>query len=135
MQESEEEEEEEGTAKIAERNVSPTRQDSAKTVEQRGLVTQGRLSSLFEGWLHASPPTTPTRNSMISPSENRKTVSEPMLVEKKESTKLPSTGSSDTSEDEDEESFNKAFEDMLVSQIQFGLLSHVLIFCSERHRS
>lgn len=119
LQESDEEEEEEGTAKVAERKFSPTRQDSTKTVEQRGLVTQGRLSSLFEGWLHSSPPTTPTRNSAIFSPENRKTVSEPKLVEKKDPTKhiRSGSGSSDASDDEDEEMFKKAFEDMVVSWI------------------
>lgn len=113
LQESDEEgdEEGEGTAKMGEQKAQD-RPNSAKTVEQRGIVTQSRLSNIFEGWLN-SPPSSPNRNSAIFSPENRKSVSEPKLLDK--GTNGMDGNSSESSDDGDEERFEKEFEDMLVS--------------------
>ncbi|KAJ3492688.1 hypothetical protein NLJ89_g11182 [Agrocybe chaxingu] len=111
LQESEDEDEDEGTAKIGEKR--PSQSDTDKTIEQRGLVTQGRLSTMFEGWLRSTPPTSPNRNSAILSPENRKSVSEPKLVEKPSRNSFSKASASDSSEDENEDDFTASFEEMM----------------------
>lgn len=105
------EEEGEGTAKIGGKTA---RQNSAKDVEQRGLVTQGRLSSLFEDWTNHSP-ISPT-NTSYTPS-NRKSVSEPRVVDRALFSHLGRNNITDTNTmDEKSADFSEtAFEEMLVS--------------------
>ena len=109
-------EEGEGTAKVGDRSVRP---NSAKDAEQRGLVTQGRLSSLFEGWTNYSP-TSSTRTSASFTPDNRKSVSEPQLVDQAIYSHLGRNGKFDTNlMDEESADFSeKAFEEMLVSFIR-----------------
>lgn len=116
LEESEEDEEEEGegTAKAGDRINSPPRPNSAKTIEQRGLVTQGRLSSIFDGWLQSSP-TSSSRSSTAFSTDSRKSVSEPKLVERAAPTNLEGKSLLSISDDEGEEDFEADFEDMLVS--------------------
>jgi diaphanous 1 len=108
------EEEGEGTAKVGGKTA---RQNSAKDVEQRGLVTQGRLSSLFEEWTRHSP-TSPTNldNTSFTP-DNRKSVSEPRPVDRATFSHLGRNNISDISTmDEECADFSEtAFEEMLVS--------------------
>lgn len=108
--ESEEEEEEESTAKLRARNP-PASADTAKAVEQRGLVTQARLSSMFSDWLRPSSPTT-NGNSVVTTQENRKSVSEPKLAPM--SRLIERGDSSDVSEDEGNGDLDAAFEEMMV---------------------
>ena len=101
LQESEDEgdDERDGTAKL-------DAKDTAKAVEQRGLVTQGRLSSVFESWLRPT-----SISSQIQPvSENRKSVSEPKLAS--ESQVIRKKDVSDSTDEETDDSF----EEMLVSR-------------------
>jgi len=118
MQEDEDssDEEGEGTAKMGDQTTSPGRPNSAKDLEQRGLVTQGRLSSLFEGWINNSP-TSPNRNSASFIPDNRKSVSEPRLVDQAIYSHLGRNSISDTNtKDEESPDFSeRAFEEMLVS--------------------
>lgn len=79
LQESDEEDEDEGTAKLA--SDSPMRPPPAtNTADWRGSLSQNRLSSLFDGWLNSSPPASPNRNSTFGSPGDRKSVSEPKLV-------------------------------------------------------
>jgi hypothetical protein len=105
LQESDSEEDAEGesTAKLR------VGADTAKAGEQRGLVTQVRLSNMFGDWLRPSSPTT-SRNSATH--ENRKSVSEPKLVPV--SRIVEKVDSSDLSEDERDGDFDAAFEEMMV---------------------
>jgi diaphanous 1 len=107
-------EEGEGTARMGDQ--TPGRPNSAKDLEQRGLVTQGRLSSLFEGWTNHSPPS-PDRNSASFTPENRKSVSEPRLVDQAIYNPLGRHSIADTNtKDEENADFSeKSFEEMLVS--------------------
>lgn len=114
--ESAEDEEGEGTAKIGGKTILPVRQNSAKNVEQRGLVTQGRLglSSLFEEWKSHSP--TNFDGTSFTP-DNRKSVSEPRLVDRAIFSHLGRNNMSETDTmDEESADFSEtAFEEMLVS--------------------
>jgi len=105
----------EGTAKIGSPNVSPSQQNSSKTMEQRGLVTQGRLSSIFDGWLKPTSPTSSSRTSAVISSQNRKSVGEPMLVDQTITFARSSLPGSDANYDENGDGFESAFEEMLVS--------------------
>jgi len=109
------EDNDEGTAKIGSPNVSPSQQNSSKTMEQRGLVTQGRLSSIFDGWLKPTSPTSSSRTSAVISSQNRKSVSEPMLVDQTITFARSSLPESDGNDGENEDGFEIAFEEMLVS--------------------
>lgn len=97
--------ERDGTAKF-DAKVVPSLQDTAKAIEQRGLVTQGRLSSVFESWLR---PTSIASQSRPSVSENRKSVSEPKPAS--ESQVIHGKDVTDSSDNETDNSF----EEMLVS--------------------
>jgi len=108
LQESEDEVDDEGdgTAKL-DAKVTPSLQDTATAVEQRGLVTQGRLSSVFESWLR---PTSIASQSRPSASEYRKSVSEPKPASEPHVIKRK-----DVSDSTDDETDN-SFEEMLVSR-------------------
>lgn len=110
------EEEGEGTAKIGEKTV---RQNSAKDAEQRGLVTQGRLSSLFEDWTSHSPISPTNFDSTSYTPDKRKSVSEPRLVDRALFSHLGRINISDTiATDEKSADFSEtAFEEMLVSLV------------------
>ena len=113
LQESESEEEDaedESTAKLRAKNP-PAGTDTAKTIEQRGLVTQVRLSNMFGDWLRPSSPTS-SRNSVVATHENRKSVSEPKLASSSQI--IEKVDSSDQSEDERDGDFDAAFEEMMV---------------------
>lgn len=109
------EDNDEGTAKIGNPNLSPSQQNVAKTMEQRGLVTQGRLSSIFDGWLKPTSPTSSSRTSAVMSSQNRKSVSEPTLVNQTTTFSGSSPSGSDASDGENEDEFESGFEEMLVS--------------------
>lgn len=79
LQESDEDDEDEGTAKLS--TASDSRPSSTVTADWRGSLSQNRLSSLFDGWLGPASPTSPNRNITFITADNRKSVSEPMLVE------------------------------------------------------
>jgi len=115
-----------GTAKMGNLNTS----SSAKTVEQRGLVTQGRLSGIFDGWLKPTSPTPSPRTSAVILSENRKSVSEPRLVNQVITNNFVrnSLSGSDTSDGENEDGFDNAFEEMLVSP-QFQTKALLISYC------
>lgn len=53
------------------------------TSDWRGSISQNRLSSIFDGWLRPSTPTSPVNraSAVFTPDNSRKSVSEPMLVE------------------------------------------------------
>jgi len=77
-----EEEEGDGTAKqaIASAAVSDVSPPSkTKSADWRQSLSQGRLSSVFEGWLRPSTPTSPTREGKSFAPE-RMSVSEPKLL-------------------------------------------------------
>ena len=109
------EDNDEGTAKIGNPNLSLSQQNVAKTMEQRGLVTQGRLSSIFDGWLKPTSPTSSSRTSAVMSSQNRKSVSEPTLVNQTITFAGSSLSGSDANDGENEDEFESAFEEMLVS--------------------
>jgi diaphanous 1 len=121
--ESEEDVEDESTAKLRARNP-PADSDTAKAVEQRGLVTQVRLSNMFGDWLRPSSPTA-SRNSAVATHENRKSVSEPKLAPVSQIIEKPD--SSDVSEDERDGDFDAAFEEMMVIGTPACLKSFFLI--------
>lgn len=85
-------------------------ENTAKAIEQRGLVTQARLSSIFGEWLRPTSPTI-NRHSDITIHENRMSVSEPKLAPA--SRIIERSDSSDPSED-DRDDFESAFEEMMV---------------------
>ena len=75
-------EEDDGTARIREREQSPTYKPKRPDSPDRGTFSQHRLSSLFEGlegWLRPTPPDSPTRAGIKFTTE-RKNVSEPKLL-------------------------------------------------------
>ena len=81
LEESAEEDEDEGTAKLG-----PGRPNTHPTdiADRRGSLSQNRLSSLFDGWLRSTSPTSPNqlrRSSISLSSDKRKSVSEPRLVD------------------------------------------------------
>jgi hypothetical protein len=78
LEESDGEDKDEGTAKLGagRPNAHPT-----ETADWRGSFSQNRLSSLFDGWLRPTSPASPHRNSISHPLGDRKSVSEPRLVE------------------------------------------------------
>ncbi|KAG6910997.1 hypothetical protein DXG01_006051 [Tephrocybe rancida] len=112
LQESEEEDEDEGTAKM---NASQDSVTHIATPERKGSISQNRLSNLFDGWLRPASPTSPTRNSTFSLADNRKSVSEPRLLEDN-----PGIGNSISStvsealksDDVDGAAFDKLLDDM-----------------------
>ena len=122
-------EEGEGTAKLGDQMTSPRRQNSTKDDEQHGLVTQGRLSNLFEGWISQSP-TSPSRNSANFTPDNRKSVSEPRLVDQAIYSHLGRNSISDTNtKDEEAADFSdKAFDEMLVSLMNSQDMIRLTIF-------
>lgn len=112
LQESDEESEEEGgTAKMKESSPSPSKSSFVAPNDWRSSISQSRLSSMFDSWMHpttsADPPSTP----------EKKVVSEPKLLESRSSDQVdhstPSHGNDADSE----------FEQMLVRSLtcQFGL--------------
>jgi len=115
QEEDADEDNDEGTAKIGNPDLSPSQQNVTKTVEQRGLVTQGRLSSIFDGWLKPTSPSSSSRTSAVTSPQNRKSVSEPTLVN--QTIKFPRNrlSGSDANDGESEDGFESAFEEMLVS--------------------
>lgn len=114
LQESDEEDEDEETTKLAGKAESHLRHPTAaQTMEQRGLVTQGRLSSMFEGWLRPTSPTT-ARHSTVFISENKKSVSEPRLVEFLTENMQDGNQTTASADEENLDDFDTAFESMLV---------------------
>jgi diaphanous 1 len=107
------EEEGDGTAKqaitsTAVSDVSPP--SKAKSADWRQSLSQGRLSSVFEGWLRPSTPTSPTRTGKSFAPE-RMSVSEPRLLERTSEDAGSHTGHADAMEAE----LNMSdFEQMLV---------------------
>jgi diaphanous 1 len=75
LEESDEEDEDDGTAKLGE---GPPNAHPTETADWKGSFSQNRLTSLFDGWLRPTSPTPPT---LPHPSDNRISVSEPRLVE------------------------------------------------------
>lgn len=114
LQESDEEDEDEGTTKLDGKAESHLRHPTAtQTMEQRGLVTQGRLSSMFEGWLRPTSPTT-ARHSTVFISDNKKSVSEPRLVESLTENMHEGNQTTASADEGDLDDFDAAFELMLV---------------------
>jgi diaphanous 1 len=86
MEASEEEEENAGgTAKqiparpASKVSVSSSAKTSSSSMEWRQSLSQARLSSVFDSWLHSSTSTSPPRVTKVSTPE-RMSVSEPMLM-------------------------------------------------------
>lgn len=78
LEESDEESEEgDGTAKLKESSPSPSKSTFSAPNDWRGSLSQSRLSTMFDSWIHPTavvdPPSTP----------EKKVVSEPKLVEHK----------------------------------------------------
>lgn len=121
LQESDEDgEDDEGTAKIGHTPSSPNPLSEPASSDRRGSISQNRLSSIFEGWLRPTSPTSPTRNSSVVSSDNRKTVSEPKLVEHHTGDTSTKRGILDSTDEEDSEDFDAAeFEEMLVCPFLF----------------
>jgi len=117
LQESEESEEDEddGTAKGASSQTQKgTTKEMTKAVEEQGLVTSRRLSSMFDGWLYSSQPSSssaPDRSSIVSVAEKRKSVSEPKLLDQALNSNKHEAGDGKDG-DSDLES---RFEEMMVS--------------------
>lgn len=102
LEESDEEDEDDGTAKADRPNTPP-----AGTADWRGSLSQNRLTSLFDGWLRPASPTLPNKlhhNAISLPPGKRKSVSEPKLVDQH-------TGSDVMSPD----SINEIAEDLSLS--------------------
>jgi hypothetical protein len=110
LEESGEEDEDEGTAKGAGfADAHPT-----DTTDRKGSFSQSRLSSLFDGWLRPTspaPPDLPQRRSITHHPDDRKSVSEPRLVEHHTGSNVTN---SDASDDVTEDVSLSDFEDMLV---------------------
>jgi diaphanous 1 len=69
-----------GTAKVVQPSSPPSRQSLGSNTEARLTPSQNRLSSLFGSW-RGTPPTSPERDSK-SVNADRKSVSEPILLER-----------------------------------------------------
>ena len=105
QEDDEEEDEEEGTAKIGQA-ATPTHSPKSSG-DWKGSMSQQRLSSMFDGWLGGN-----NRNSVVfSPENNRKSVSEPRLMERQPSLR-PSDSDSDAGEESEVD--ENAFNDMMV---------------------
>jgi hypothetical protein len=111
LEDSEEEDEDEGTAKLGTDSPAHPIAHPTATADWRGSLSQARLSSLFDGWLRPASPNSPDRNSTIHPSDNRKSVSEPRLVGHHTGSDLmsPDANNSDT-----EDVSSSEFDTMLV---------------------
>ncbi|KAG6854352.1 hypothetical protein C0991_007857 [Blastosporella zonata] len=110
LQESDEEDDDEGTAKLgAAPDSSNHSNHTATPTDRRGSLSQKRLSNLFDGWLRPASPTSPTRNSTFSLADNRKSVSEPKLLQ---DTSESSTDTSSEADDVDEAAFKQLLDDM-----------------------
>lgn len=129
-------EEGEGTARVEDRTASSGRPNSAKDVEQGGVVIQGRLSSLFEGWTSQSS-TLSNRSSASFTPDNRKSVSEPRPVDQVIYSHLGrnSMPDSNTMDDENMDFSEKAFEEMLVSPMDSKKYITLLQYSIGRTRS
>jgi diaphanous 1 len=116
--EAEEEEEEDAEAGTAKQKDGPYSPPSASSplqsfnsgTEWRGTVAQRRLSSMFDGW--KAPPETPTTTTT---SPDRKSVSEPMLIDQMRGNGLAKSSGSESTESSDSELDSGDFEEMLVS--------------------
>ena len=110
-----EEEDGDGTAKQASARAvsdgSPPPPSKTKSTDWRQSLSQARLSSVFEGWLRPSTPTSPPRVAKTSTSE-RMSVSEPKLLERTNEDVSSDTSSVDTV---DVDLDTDGFEQMLVS--------------------
>ncbi|PPQ71093.1 hypothetical protein CVT24_009844, partial [Panaeolus cyanescens] len=115
LQESEDEdgeddEEEEGTAKMTKKQAdAPSSTSTQKLDQQRGVVTQVRLSNMFEGWFGATSPSPSNRNSVAHTPEKRKSVSDPKLVEKS----INDISDKSSGEESGDDEFDSAFDNML----------------------
>ena len=107
--ESDEESEDEGTAKLA--KTSQHVPLPHPSVASTGTSTRSRLSSLFEGWSRSTPPSSPDRKIASLASEYRKSVSEPIPVENRVAAGVRDARSS---EELGEEFSPSDFENMLV---------------------
>jgi diaphanous 1 len=103
LEESDGEDEDEGTAKLG--AGRPT-----ETADWRGSFSQNRLSSLFDGWLRPTSPASPHRNSITQPLGNRKSVSEPRLVEHHTGDTMSPDAINEVTEDDS----SSDFDEMLV---------------------
>jgi diaphanous 1 len=124
LQESDEEDEDEGTAKLRGDSHSSSRPNATIVSDWRGSISPNRLSNLFDGWLNSSPPTSPNapnnRSGTIFSPDNRKNVSEPRLVEHQTGNGLKKYQIPDTSDESESEGFDEAdFEEMLVRPLYF----------------
>jgi diaphanous 1 len=94
------------------RPVTPPSLTDAR--ERSSSVTQNRLSSMFEGWLRSSSPTSssdsPNRNIAVRGTSNRVSISEPKLLEQQTGASVFSNSTGEVSD----EDFDSAFEAMLV---------------------
>lgn len=115
-----EDEDDEGTAKLGVTSNSDSHSSSTTTASPKVSSTPNRLSSFFDGWLRPTSPTTPSRDTTVLIPGNRKSVSEPRLIESASSLKRPNA-SDRVAEGLDEEEF----EMMLVCLTLFG---NILIF-------
>jgi hypothetical protein len=110
-----EEEGGDGTAKQASARAvsddSPPSPSKTKSTDWRQSLSQARLSSVFETWLHPSPPTSPPRVAKSS-TPKRMSVSEPKLLERTNGVVSSDTNSVDTV---DVDLDTDGFEQMLVS--------------------
>ena len=129
LEEFEEEGDDEGTAKRHELSRTQNKETATTTVasDWRASLSPNRLSTLFDGWIRAPPPTSPTRVSAIF-LPDKKSVSEPKLLEQQ-------AANSPVSTDVGQDDFDAAdFEKMVVSTCQIFWMSLLLMNKSSTER-
>lgn len=114
LQEAEEEGEGDGTAKQKDLPQAPeTPSTSARFTapsDWRNSIAQNRLSGLFDSWIHTSS----SPSSAVGSTPEKKTVSEPRLLQSPEQPVKRSVGS-DSRADQSVDADSQEFEEMLVS--------------------
>lgn len=116
LQESEEEDEGEGTAKLKDSAKTPVAATSASPrftapSDWRNSIAQNRLSSLFDGWIHSGSPT----NSIVEAPQEKKTVSEPKLISHNTGDSVAKLSVAETNGEDEDGPSAQDFEEMLVS--------------------
>ncbi|GLB34079.1 putative diaphanous FH3 domain contatinign protein [Lyophyllum shimeji] len=114
LQESDEEDGDEGTAKLSGVPGSPPHPAATATADWKGSLSHNRLSNLFDGWLRPTSPSSPNRSSTFTAGDNRKSVSEPRLLENAaRSFSKPGAASEMTRQDDiNEADFERMLDDM-----------------------
>ncbi|KAG6861568.1 hypothetical protein C0995_014864 [Termitomyces sp. Mi166 len=141
LQESDEEDENEGTAKVGAVPVT-SRSSTATAAVWKGSISSNRLSTLFDGWLRSSSPTSPTRSSTFMPTESRKSVSEPRLLQDTTGTgnpKLNALSEALKSDDVDKAAFDQLLDDMGLTgekrNTMYKLPTHKKAYLLQQHHA